>query len=81
MPSLHVASSAVFVYYALKHERWLGICYLPLFTFIFFEAMATRWHYLIDLIAGLGLTALAIWICALIFKPIEQHHQARAAAK
>jgi hypothetical protein len=80
MPSLHVASSGVFLYYAWKHERWLGICYLPLFTFILFEAMATRWHYAIDLVAGVGLTALAICICSLIFRPIEQHHEARMAA-
>ena len=33
MPSLHVASSAVFVYYALNHARWLGVLYLPLYAF------------------------------------------------
>lgn len=74
MPSLHVASSAVFVYYAWKHERWLNWFYLPLFGFIMFEAMATRWHYLLDVIAGLVLTALAIAVTAAIFRPIEAHH-------
>ncbi len=78
MPSLHVASSAVFVYYAWKHERWLGWCYLPLFGFILFEAMATRWHYFVDLVAGLGLTALAIAITAIVFRPIEAHHAAHS---
>lgn len=77
MPSLHVASSAVFVHYAWKHERWLCWFYLPLFGFIMFEALATRWHYLVDVIAGLGLTALAIAITAVIFRPIEAHHTAR----
>jgi PAP2 superfamily len=62
MPSLHVASSAVFVYYAWVHERWLGWLYLPLFGFIMIEAIATRWHYLVDIVAGLGLTALAVFI-------------------
>ncbi len=62
MPSLHVASSAVFVYYAWVHERWLGWAYLPLFSFIMIEAIATRWHYLVDIAAGLGLTALAVFI-------------------
>ena len=62
MPSLHVASSAVFVYYAWKHERFLTWFYLPLFGFIMIEAVATRWHYLVDIVAGLGLTALAIFI-------------------
>ncbi len=74
MPSLHVASSAVFVYYAWKYERWLSWCYLPLFIFIMFEAMATRWHYFADIVAGLGLTAVAIAITAAVFRPIEAHH-------
>ncbi|MEH6759455.1 MAG: phosphatase PAP2 family protein [Parasphingorhabdus sp.] len=77
MPSLHVASSAVFVYYAWKHERWLGWIYLPLFVFIIFEAMATRWHYLIDVMAGLTLTGLAITITSALFRPIAAHHATR----
>lgn len=73
MPSLHVASSAVFVHYAWKHARWLGWVYLPLFVFIIFEAVATRWHYWIDVVVGLGLTALAIAIAAAVFRPIEAY--------
>ncbi len=72
MPSLHVASSAVFLYYAWKHARWLGVMYLPLFTFIMFEAVATRWHYWIDVAAGLVLTALAIAITQALLRPIER---------
>ena len=77
MPSLHVASSAVFVFYAWHHARWLGLIYLPLFAFIIFEAMATRWHYWIDVVAGLALTALAVAITAALFRPIEAFHAAR----
>ncbi len=77
MPSLHVASSAVFVHYAWQHARWLGMLYLPLFTFIMFEAMATRWHYAIDLAAGLALTAVAIAVTAAVFRPIETHQTMR----
>lgn len=77
MPSLHVASSAVFVHYAWQHARWLGVMYLPLFGFIIFEAMATRWHYWIDVVAGLALTALAVAITAVLFRPIEAYYAAR----
>jgi hypothetical protein len=81
MPSLHVASSAVFVYYALHHARWLGVLYLPLFVFIMFEAVATRWHYWIDVVAGLALTALAIAITQALLRPIEQNDaRARSGA-
>lgn len=79
MPSLHVASSAVFVHFAWKHARWLGIGYLPLFAFIIFEAVATRWHYWIDVAAGLALTALAIAITTALFRPVEAQEAARAA--
>lgn len=68
MPSLHVASSAVFVYYAWRHERHLSWLYLPLFAFIMIEAVATRWHYLVDIVAGLGLTALAICLVEYTFR-------------
>ncbi|WP_285711680.1 phosphatase PAP2 family protein [Erythrobacter oryzae] len=77
MPSLHVASSAVFLYFAWKHARWLGVAYLPLFVFIVFEAVATRWHYWIDVVAGLALTALAIAITSAVFRRIEAHDPAR----
>jgi hypothetical protein len=68
MPSLHVASSAVFIYYAWRHERHLSWLYLPLFAFIIIEAIATRWHYLVDIVAGLGLTALAICVVEYTFR-------------
>ncbi len=81
MPSLHVASSAVFVYYAFRYERWLGWFYLPLFGFIMTEAVATRWHYVVDVFAGLGLTGLAILICALVFRPIELHYSSKNVSR
>lgn len=71
MPSLHVASSGVFVFYAWKNARWLGVVYLPLFVFIIFEAVATRWHYWIDVAAGMALTGLAIAITTALFRRIE----------
>ena len=67
MPSLHVASSAVFVYYAWRYERRLCWLYLPLFAFIMNEAVATRWHYLVDIIAGIGLTGLAVFVVEYFF--------------
>ncbi|MBU7580657.1 MAG: phosphatase PAP2 family protein [Porphyrobacter sp.] len=77
MPSLHVGSSAVFLHYAWRHARWLGVAYVPLFVFIVFEAVATRWHYWIDVIAGLALTALAIAITTAVFRRIEAYDPAR----
>lgn len=79
MPSLHVGSSAVFVFYAFKHARWLGVVYLPLFIFIIFEAVATRWHYWIDVVAGMALTTLAIAITTAVFRPLAAQATSRTA--
>lgn len=56
MPSLHVAVSFVFLYYAQKSRSWLAWIYWPIFLWIVFEAMASRWHYGIDLVVGFGLS-------------------------
>lgn len=65
MPSLHAAASFVFLYYAWRHVRWLGVVYTPAFLWILFGAMASRWHYGIDLVAGVALAcgciALSNW--------------------
>lgn len=60
MPSLHAAASFVFLYYAWRRVRWLGYVYTPAFVWILFGAMASRWHYGIDLIAGVALAYLCI---------------------
>ena len=60
MPSLHAAGSFVFLYYAWRYVRWLGVVYTPVFMWILFAALASRWHYGIDLIAGLGVACVSI---------------------
>ncbi|HEY0257991.1 MAG TPA: phosphatase PAP2 family protein [Candidatus Methylacidiphilales bacterium] len=70
MPSLHLAASFVFLYYAQKYCRWLTWFYWPCFLWIVFEAMASRWHYGIDLIAGL---ALAYGSICLAHRWLEAH--------
>lgn len=60
MPSLHIAHAFILLYYAWKNLRWLGYAYLPMFLFLLSEAIASRWHYLIDLPAGLLIALLCI---------------------
>jgi membrane-associated phospholipid phosphatase len=52
MPSLHAGASFIFLCYAWRHVRWLGVVYVPVFIWILFEAMASRWHYGVDLVVG-----------------------------
>lgn len=53
MPSLHTAHAYLFLHYAWRHVRWLGYVYLPVFIFILTEAVMARWHYLLDIPAGM----------------------------
>jgi len=64
MPSLHVGYAWLFLWYAIREARVLLPTYVPLFVFIVFTSVASRWHYLIDLPAGLALSAFSIWLAA-----------------
>lgn len=60
MPSLHIAHAAVMTWYAHKSghvARWL---FLVLSLFIVIESVATRWHYLVDIPAGLAVALVVI---------------------
>lgn len=59
MPSLHTAGGFLFLMFAWKHGRVLVPLYSFIMIFILFTAIATRWHYLIDIPFG----ALIAWVC------------------
>lgn len=59
MPSLHVANAVMFWYCAWRDIRWLSYAYVPVVLYIFVEAVALRWHYLLDLAIGVVLG----WVC------------------
>lgn len=61
MPSLHAAHSAVFLYFAARHAPLLGVFYVPIFVFLCADAVASKWHYLVDIPAGLAVAAISIW--------------------
>ena len=62
MPSLHAGCSFLFVWFVWKYEKPLLVVYLPLFAFILVEAVASRWHYIIDLPVGIALARLCIFL-------------------
>ncbi len=62
MPSLHVGTSFIFLWFATRHGRLLLPIYAPLFTFIVINSVANRWHYLVDLPAGIALALMCIWL-------------------
>ncbi|MFC3699880.1 phosphatase PAP2 family protein [Sphingobium xenophagum] len=58
MPSLHSAAAFLFLSFAWKHGRILVPLYAFITFFIFVTAVATRWHYLIDVPIGV----LIAWV-------------------
>lgn len=62
MPSLHAGAAWVFVWYAFAHKTRLRWIYAVAYCWILVEAVVSKWHYVIDLPAGIALAAFSIWI-------------------
>ena len=71
MPSLHAGGAFLFLWFAWRYERPLLVIYVPLFAFICVEAIASRWHYLVDLPMGILLARSCI---ALAFRIDRSSH-------
>ncbi|NIR42443.1 MAG: hypothetical protein GWN99_00945 [Gemmatimonadetes bacterium] len=59
-PSLHVGASVFACAFDLRHNRLRGLIYLPIVLAIAVSTVALRYHYVIDLLAGLALALLAM---------------------
>lgn len=66
MPSLHCGGAFLFLYYARRYVPWLAIPIAPMFVFLSIDAIANRWHYLVDLPAGIAVALLTIKLSAAI---------------
>lgn len=61
MPSLHAGSSFLFIIFAWKYGRVLIIPYGLMFAYICVTAIASRWHYAIDLPVGIAIALFCSW--------------------
>ena len=57
-PSLHVGATAFVCFYDLRRHPLRGMTYVPMVALITVSTVVLRYHYVIDLIAGLGIAAL-----------------------
>jgi hypothetical protein len=80
MPSLHIAHSVVLALFAWRLSRPLGIVYVPIVAWMFIEAVASGFHYLIDLPAGV-LLAWFCYRCAVRLVPLPAAALARRSSK
>lgn len=62
MPSLHTGGAFLFFLFALKYGKVLLPLYSFIFLFIMVTAVASRWHYLIDIPVGLAVGWISFWL-------------------
>ncbi len=62
MPSLHVSAAVIVCYYAIRARSPFALLMIFFAFWIFIDSVGSRWHYLVDLPAGVLLAALAIVI-------------------
>ena len=62
MPSLHITHAVVMTYFVHQARSPLIGLFLMICFWVVIESVASRWHYLIDLPAGLMLAGLIIWL-------------------
>jgi len=60
-PSLHTAITVIVTTYAFRYRRWLFWIMMPICTGIVMATMYLRYHYVIDVIAGLCHAAFCLW--------------------
>jgi membrane-associated phospholipid phosphatase len=58
-PSLHVGAAAYACLFDLRYNRLRGLTYLPLVVLIAIATVVLRYHYVVDLIAGLMIAFFA----------------------
>lgn len=63
-PSLHTGAALVLLVAALRHVRKLGLAILPIVVSIPFACVYLRYHYAIDVAAGIVLCAI-VWLVTL----------------
>lgn len=81
MPSLHTGGSFLFLLFAWRHARVLMPLYSVLFAYISIDAVASRWHYLVDLPVGIALALGCVWAAERLNpRPAEDAERARPVA-
>ncbi|MSR74626.1 MAG: phosphatase PAP2 family protein [Planctomycetes bacterium] len=75
-PSGHVAVAAACMVYAFRCGRRVGLLFLPLCVGVIFSTVYLRYHYVVDLLAGLLLTFLGITVLEAWHRRMEPRNPA-----
>ena len=81
MPSLHLSAAVIVIYYAARARSALLPLMLAFGGWIAIEAVTARWHYLLDLPAGLLVAVTAIALTNAVYRRHKLATPAAAAVK
>lgn len=80
MPSLHSAYPAIVFFYALKHRAGLfNLLFLTVMLGIWFAAVYTSHHYVLDVLAGISVALASIFIIQFLLAKSRHFQQLIAA--
>lgn len=71
MPSLHSASAFLFFLFAWRYGRVLVPLYALIMAYILVTAIASRWHYIIDVPFGIALAWVSVLLASRLSPPVE----------
>ncbi len=72
-PSGHTAVSLMSLYYAWKEkEKRLFTGLIPVVAGLIFSTVYLRYHYVIDVIAGIALTILTVYLAPILFEALSR---------
>jgi membrane-associated phospholipid phosphatase len=72
-PSGHTAISLISLYYAWRNrEKRLFAILIPVVTGLLISTVYLRYHYVIDVIAGIALTILTIYLAPILFRALSR---------
>ncbi len=59
-PSGHTGITVLVLYLSYKYKRWFFWLALPVVSALIFATVYCRYHYVVDVIAGFGLTIITV---------------------
>lgn len=78
-PSFHVIW-CVLLAYSLRKHKWIFYPVLLLNSFIIASTMFLGWHYLTDVLGGLTMGGLTIWLCESVYRKYIAKNDGRVKA-
>ncbi len=86
MPSLHSSYPVIVFYYGLKNRlKWINLLFFTLMIGIWFSAVYTSHHYILDVLAGIvcaitGIALFNVFSNISLFSPLKQPKQENLAS-